>query len=123
MERVEATFIKHFSNSNRSKGMSILRPHAKKERHRITFSLGKICTIIYIATLHNIFLNNLIYINGSNICFRDFVYWKKISGFFVGCTAALILAIILVVRTRHLLDEKYKIEKDKYMENMFPLYR
>ncbi|GER47252.1 EXS (ERD1/XPR1/SYG1) family protein [Striga asiatica] len=37
MERVEATFIKHFSNSNRSKGMNILRPKKKKEKHRITF--------------------------------------------------------------------------------------
>lgn len=46
MERVEATFIKHFSNSNRTKGMKILRPQARKERHRLTFSLGKICTII-----------------------------------------------------------------------------
>jgi hypothetical protein len=40
MERVEATFIKHFLNSNRSKGMSVLRPKAKKERHRITFYMG-----------------------------------------------------------------------------------
>ncbi|CAL5321976.1 unnamed protein product [Camellia sinensis] len=30
MDRVEATFIKHFSNSNRSKGMNILRPKVKK---------------------------------------------------------------------------------------------
>ncbi|KAK4749218.1 hypothetical protein SAY87_026667 [Trapa incisa] len=40
MERVEATFIKHFSNGNRSEGMKILRPTAKRERHRITFLLG-----------------------------------------------------------------------------------
>ncbi|WCJ22197.1 EXS (ERD1/XPR1/SYG1) family protein [Euphorbia peplus] len=40
MERVEATFIKHFANSNRSKGMNILRPKAKRERHRTTFSMG-----------------------------------------------------------------------------------
>ncbi|XVF85891.1 hypothetical protein PTKIN_Ptkin17bG0154200 [Pterospermum kingtungense] len=40
MERVEATFIKHFSNANRTKGMNILRPKAKRERHRITFSTG-----------------------------------------------------------------------------------
>ncbi|OMP14077.1 hypothetical protein COLO4_00332 [Corchorus olitorius] len=38
MERVEATFIKYFSNSNRSKGMNKLRPRTKKERHRISFS-------------------------------------------------------------------------------------
>ncbi|KAK8655830.1 hypothetical protein V6N13_108396 [Hibiscus sabdariffa] len=40
MERVETTFIKHFSNANRSMGMSILRPKAKLERHRTTFSTG-----------------------------------------------------------------------------------
>lgn len=40
MERVEATFIKHFSNSNRTKGMKILRPKAVRERHRTTFSMG-----------------------------------------------------------------------------------
>lgn len=41
MERVEATFIKHFANGNRSKGMNTLRPKVRKERHRITFFLGK----------------------------------------------------------------------------------
>ncbi|KAF5206407.1 Phosphate transporter pho1-like protein [Thalictrum thalictroides] len=40
VERVEATFIKHFSNSNRSNGMNILRLKAKRERHRTTFSFG-----------------------------------------------------------------------------------
>ncbi|CDY16129.1 BnaC08g39940D [Brassica napus] len=40
MERVEATFIKHFANANRTKGMNILRPKAKRERHRITFATG-----------------------------------------------------------------------------------
>ncbi|KFK43650.1 hypothetical protein AALP_AA1G154600 [Arabis alpina] len=40
MERVEATFIKHFANANRTKGMNILRPKAKRERHRITFFTG-----------------------------------------------------------------------------------
>nr|WGW14471.1 PHO1 A splice variant 2 [Brassica rapa subsp. pekinensis] len=40
MERVEATFIKHFANANRTKGMNILRPQAKRERHRLTFSTG-----------------------------------------------------------------------------------
>ncbi|KAK8655829.1 hypothetical protein V6N13_108395 [Hibiscus sabdariffa] len=40
IERVETTFIKHFSNANRSKGMSLLRPKAKRERHRTTFSTG-----------------------------------------------------------------------------------
>ncbi|CAI9756180.1 unnamed protein product [Fraxinus pennsylvanica] len=53
MERVEATFIKHFSNSNRRKGMGILRPKVKKERHRVTFSMGFLvgCTFSLIITL------------------------------------------------------------------------
>lgn len=53
MERVEATFIKHFSNSNRKKGLRILRPKAKKERHGVTFSLGFFagCTITLIFAL------------------------------------------------------------------------
>ncbi|KAF3975062.1 hypothetical protein CMV_001667 [Castanea mollissima] len=40
MERVEVTFIKHFANGNHRKGMDTLRPTARRERHRITFSLG-----------------------------------------------------------------------------------
>ncbi|XP_010258335.1 PREDICTED: phosphate transporter PHO1 homolog 3 [Nelumbo nucifera] len=79
MERVEATFIKHFSNSNRSKGIRILRPKAKKERHRVTFSMG----------------------------------------FFAGCTAALLVALILIIRARNILDKEGSTQ---YMENMFPLY-
>ncbi|KAH9738820.1 phosphate transporter PHO1 [Citrus sinensis] len=79
MERVEDTFIKHFSNSNRRKGMNNLRPKTKKERHRISFSLG----------------------------------------LFVGCSAALILALILIIHARGLLDKRGKTQ---YMENMFPLY-
>ncbi|MBA0865264.1 hypothetical protein Goshw_010634 [Gossypium schwendimanii] len=45
LERVEATFIKHFSNANRTKGMNILRPKAKRDRHRVTFSTGKISVV------------------------------------------------------------------------------
>ncbi|KAL5807813.1 hypothetical protein ACOSQ3_028504 [Xanthoceras sorbifolium] len=40
VERVEATFVKHFANGNHRKGMDTLRPKAKKERHTITFFLG-----------------------------------------------------------------------------------
>lgn len=42
MERVEHAFIKHFANGNHRKGMSTLRPTAKRERHRITFLLGMV---------------------------------------------------------------------------------
>ncbi|XP_021299711.1 phosphate transporter PHO1 homolog 3 [Herrania umbratica] len=79
MERVETTFIKHFSNANRAKGMTILRPKAKRERHRITFS----------------------------------------TGFFAGCVASLLLALILVIRARKIMDSR---GRTKYMGTMFPLY-
>ncbi|XP_047158069.1 phosphate transporter PHO1 homolog 3-like [Vigna umbellata] len=79
MERVENVFIKHFSNSNRNKGMRILRPKPKRERHRITFSMG----------------------------------------FSAGCSAALTVALILMVHTRKIMDHS---GSSKYMEIMFPLY-
>ncbi|XP_022973312.1 phosphate transporter PHO1 homolog 3-like [Cucurbita maxima] len=79
MERVENTFIKHFCNANRSQGMNILRPKAKRERHRTTFSMG----------------------------------------FLAGCSTALILALILIVRARRLVNSDGSKE---YMETMFPLY-
>ncbi|KAL8518655.1 hypothetical protein ACS0TY_009847 [Phlomoides rotata] len=79
MERVEVTFIKHFSNSNRSKGMNILRPKKKKEKHSITFS----------------------------------------TGFVFGCTFALLIALVLIVRARHILEKE---GRGLYMETMFPLY-
>ena len=53
MERVEKTFIKHFANSNRGKGMNILRPKPKRERHRITFSMGKNQDLSLIQTYYS----------------------------------------------------------------------
>ncbi|KAF8050988.1 hypothetical protein N665_1835s0003 [Sinapis alba] len=40
VQYVEETFIEHFAESNRSKGMKMLRPKATRERHRLTFSTG-----------------------------------------------------------------------------------
>nr|GEU30294.1 hypothetical protein [Tanacetum cinerariifolium] len=40
MERVEASFIKHFANANRRHGMRDLRPRAKRDKHRVTFLVG-----------------------------------------------------------------------------------
>ncbi|KAG8659546.1 phosphate transporter PHO1 homolog 9 isoform X2 [Manihot esculenta] len=39
MERVEAAFVKHFANGNHRKGINILRPKSKREKHRTTFLL------------------------------------------------------------------------------------
>ncbi|XVE91535.1 hypothetical protein REPUB_Repub01dG0018100 [Reevesia pubescens] len=62
MERVEITFIKHFSNANRAKGMNILRPKAKRERHRITFSTG-----FFAGCLSSLFLALILIIRARNI--------------------------------------------------------
>ncbi|KAK9272573.1 hypothetical protein L1049_002947 [Liquidambar formosana] len=53
IERVEAAFIKHFSNGNRRKGMNTLRPKAKRESHRITYFLGFLsgCSIALVVAL------------------------------------------------------------------------
>ncbi|XP_028762025.1 phosphate transporter PHO1 homolog 3 [Neltuma alba] len=79
MEKVEKTFIKHFSNSNRDNGLNLLRPKPTRAKHRITFS----------------------------------------TGFMAGCTAALVLSLILIIRARKIMDHKGSTQ---YMETMFPLY-
>ncbi|XP_051150729.1 phosphate transporter PHO1 homolog 9-like [Andrographis paniculata] len=52
--RLESTFIKHFTNGNRRKGMKCLRPAGVKEdKHRTTFFLGLFtgCAIALVATI------------------------------------------------------------------------
>ncbi|KAH9709643.1 phosphate transporter PHO1 [Citrus sinensis] len=80
LEKVETTFISHFSNSNRKDGMKSLRPKGKKERHGVTF----------------------------------------LSGFFSGCSIALLIAVVLRIEARDLMDKK---EGASYLVNIFPLYR
>ncbi|XP_055805337.1 phosphate transporter PHO1 homolog 9-like isoform X2 [Solanum dulcamara] len=50
---VEATFIKHFVNGNRRKGMKYLRPQAKRETHRVSFFLGLFsgCSLALVAAI------------------------------------------------------------------------
>ncbi|XP_048136016.1 phosphate transporter PHO1 homolog 10-like isoform X2 [Rhodamnia argentea] len=80
LERVEVTFVEHFSDSNRREGMKSLRPKLKKERHKVTF----------------------------------------FSGFFSGCSAALVVAVVLRIETKKLMDRE---EGARYLENIFPIYR
>ncbi|XP_024009934.1 phosphate transporter PHO1 homolog 7 [Eutrema salsugineum] len=79
MVRVESIFVEHFASSNRSKGMNLLRPKVKKEKHRITFS----------------------------------------TGFFVGCSVSLVIALCLLIHARNIMDT---VGHKLYMETMFPLY-
>ncbi|XVF03293.1 hypothetical protein REPUB_Repub04eG0248900 [Reevesia pubescens] len=78
LERAEATFIEHFSNSNIQEGMNSLRPKNKKEKHSVTFC----------------------------------------SGFFSGLSIALLIAVVLRIETRNLMDKG----GSSYMVNIFPLY-
>ncbi|OMO93265.1 hypothetical protein CCACVL1_06554 [Corchorus capsularis] len=78
LERVEATFIKHFSNSNIKEGMKSLRPKVRKEKHSVTFY----------------------------------------SGFFFGFAIALLIAVVLRIETKNVMDK----EGASYMVNIFPLY-
>lgn len=51
MEKVEAAFVKHFANGNHRKGMDILRPKVRRERHRITFFYGNRDTCSYLLVI------------------------------------------------------------------------
>ncbi|CAL9216229.1 unnamed protein product [Arabidopsis halleri] len=66
MLRVESTFVEHFAGLNRSKGMSLLRPKVKKEKHRITFSTGFFvgCTVSLVVAL-------VMFIHARNIMGAD----------------------------------------------------
>ncbi|KZV43406.1 EXS family protein isoform 1 [Dorcoceras hygrometricum] len=56
IDRVETTFIRHFSKENRRRGMKLLKPKNKMERHRITFALG-ILTGCSLALVSNIIVS------------------------------------------------------------------
>ncbi|KAG7598222.1 EXS C-terminal [Arabidopsis suecica] len=66
MLRVESTFVEHFAGLNRSKGMNLLRPKVKKEKHRITFSTGFFvgCTVSLVVAL-------VMFIHARNIMGAD----------------------------------------------------
>ncbi|RZC73742.1 hypothetical protein C5167_049227 [Papaver somniferum] len=86
MERVEATFIKHFTNANHSKGISILRPAAKRERHRTTFSLGFFagCGLALLASLILIVrARNILGMDGSTIYMETLFPLYSLFGFIV----------------------------------------
>ncbi|KAI3855309.1 hypothetical protein MKW92_033241 [Papaver armeniacum] len=86
MERVEATFIKHFTNANRSKGIRILRPAAKRERHRTTFSLGFFggCALALLASLISVVhARNILRSSGSTLYMESLFPLYSLFGFIV----------------------------------------
>ncbi|CAL5333048.1 unnamed protein product [Camellia sinensis] len=92
MERVEATFIKHFANSNRRKGLNILRPRAKRERHRVTFTLG----LFGFIGLHMLMYAANIYFWKKYRVNYPFIFGFK-EGTELGCKDVLLLSFGVVV--------------------------
>ncbi|KAL6551580.1 hypothetical protein OROGR_007734 [Orobanche gracilis] len=102
IEKLEATFIKHFSNGNRRKGIKALKPGHKKERHRITFFLeSNDASKLGERTK-----------SGNNGILNT-------NSLFTGCSIALVAAIGVSIHARNLLNHK---GRETYMENIFPLY-
>ncbi|RWR84004.1 phosphate transporter PHO1 3-like protein [Cinnamomum micranthum f. kanehirae] len=86
LERVEATFIKHFSNSNRRKGMNTLKPTARRERHMTTFLLGFAagCSIALLVALNLIVRTRNIYNKaGSKVYMNTMFQLYSLFGFVV----------------------------------------
>ncbi|CAH9099537.1 unnamed protein product [Cuscuta epithymum] len=86
LERTEATFIKHFANGNRRKGMSYLRPQKKREKHRNTFFLGLFsgCSLALVAAiLVSIRARNLLEHEGSGQFMDNIFPLYSLFGFVV----------------------------------------
>ncbi|XP_059293933.1 phosphate transporter PHO1 homolog 3-like isoform X1 [Lycium ferocissimum] len=86
IERVEATFIKHFVNGNRRKGMKYLRPQAKREKHRVTFFVGLFsgCSIALVAAIAvSIHAGNLLKHEGRGQYMENIFPLYSLFGFIV----------------------------------------
>ncbi|KAK7295400.1 hypothetical protein RJT34_18307 [Clitoria ternatea] len=86
MERVEHAFIKHFANGNHRKGMNILRPTAKRERHRTTFLLGLLtgCSIaLIVALIILIHARNILYSEGRTRYMENIFPLYSLFGYIV----------------------------------------
>ncbi|CAA0828401.1 Phosphate transporter PHO1 homolog 9 [Striga hermonthica] len=86
IERLESTFIKHFSNGNRRKGIKSLKPGHKKERHRVTFFLGLFtgCSIALIAAIIvSIHARNLLNHEGRGLYMENIFPLYSLFGFIV----------------------------------------
>ncbi|KAI8020277.1 hypothetical protein LOK49_LG04G03852 [Camellia lanceoleosa] len=90
IERVEATFIKHFSNGNRRKAINTLRQQAKSEKHRMTYFLeiylwlgrGQYMENIFpLYSLFGFIDPHMIMFSGNNFCWHFRVNYAFIFGF------------------------------------------
>ncbi|XP_075090809.1 phosphate transporter PHO1 homolog 9 [Nicotiana tabacum] len=85
-ERVEVTFINHFVNGNRRKGMKVLRPQAKRETHRVTYFMGLFsgCSIALVAAIAvSIHARNLLEHKGRGQYMENIFPLYSLFGFIV----------------------------------------
>ncbi|GJV02081.1 SPX and EXS domain-containing protein [Tanacetum coccineum] len=86
LDRVEAAFVKHFCNGNRHQAMNILRPKAKRERHRITFFVGCFfgCSLaLVVAIISVIHLRDILNSEGRNQYMNTIFPLYSLFGFLV----------------------------------------
>ncbi|CAN6574751.1 unnamed protein product [Malus baccata var. baccata] len=86
MERVESTFIKHFANGNRRKGMKTLRPKTKREKHRNTFFLGLLfggSIALAVAIIVLMHARNILKSNGHDLYMENIFPLYSLFGFIV----------------------------------------
>ncbi|XP_017218409.1 phosphate transporter PHO1 homolog 3 [Daucus carota subsp. sativus] len=86
LDRVEATFIKHFANANRKKGLGTLKPKAKREKHRVSASLGFFagCTVALVfAVILTIRTRNLFEKEGADRYMETMFPLYSLYGFIV----------------------------------------
>ncbi|XP_071731053.1 phosphate transporter PHO1 homolog 3-like [Rutidosis leptorrhynchoides] len=86
IDRVEAAFVKHFCNGNRHQGMNMLRPKAKKDRHRVTFFVGCFfgCSLaLVVAIIITIRARNLLKSEGRNQYMNTIFPLYSLFGFLV----------------------------------------
>ncbi|KAF9616000.1 hypothetical protein IFM89_027939 [Coptis chinensis] len=108
LERVEATFIKHFANANRSKGINILRPKAKRERHRVTYSLGSAFGRLYeekktkyeVTTEKDMVLQRLcLKLETTTIKYKDVVFQEIMPQAFPSIAVFIALSRLVLIYT------------------------
>ncbi|XP_051122445.1 phosphate transporter PHO1 homolog 3-like isoform X2 [Andrographis paniculata] len=86
MEKVESTFIKHFTDSNRGKAMSILRPQKKREKHRLSFLIGFLCggtVALILGLISTIHAHDLLEKEGKELYMETVFPLYSVFGFIV----------------------------------------
>ncbi|KAK4346612.1 hypothetical protein RND71_032951 [Anisodus tanguticus] len=131
--RVEATFIKHFVNGNRRKGMKYLRPQGERETHRVTFVLGLFsgCSIALVAAIAvSIHAGNLLEHEGRGQYMENIFPLYSLFGFVgteLGYRQVLLLAsglsvLALTAALSHLdMDMDPKTRKFETVTELIPL--